>query len=90
MLNENAQKLIEEKIENANSAFFIQLREKHPNITSDDIQIMGLLRMKFSSKQISEILNCSERAIESKRYRLRKKMKLEKGDNLIEYILNLK
>jgi len=90
LLNENAQKLIEEKIENANSAFFIQLREKHPNITSDDIQIMGLLRMKFSSKQISEILNCSERAIESKRYRLRKKMKLEKGDNLIEYILNLK
>lgn len=90
LLNENAQSLIEEKIENANSDFFIQLKAKHPNITSDDIQLIGLLRMKFNTKQISEILNSSERAIESKRYRLRKKLDLQKGINLTEYILNLK
>lgn len=89
LIDENARGIIEEKIEKANSDFFVQLKKKHPSVNSDDVNLIGMLRMKFSTKQIADILNSSERAIEQKRYRLRKKMELNKGENLQEYILNI-
>lgn len=89
LIEENALGIIEEKIEKANSDFFIQLKKEHPHINSDEINLIGMLRMKFSTKQIADVLNLSERAIEQKRYRLRKKMELNKGENLQEYIQNI-
>jgi DNA-binding CsgD family transcriptional regulator len=47
------------------------------------------LRMNLSSKEIAPLLNISPRSIEIKRYRLRKKINLERNINLNDYFINL-
>ncbi|GEM_PF-4383513 len=89
LIDEDARNMIEQKIESANGEFLTMVKVKHPDVNSDDLQLIGMLRLKFSSKHIAEIMNTSERAIEGRRYRLRKKLDLEKGDNLMEYLLRL-
>ncbi len=64
-----------------------KLKQRFPALNQNDIQLCGLLKLGFSSKMISEIRNVSIRAIEQHRYRLRKKMALDKNKKLPE-ILN--
>ncbi|MCT4639778.1 MAG: tetratricopeptide repeat protein [Bacteroidales bacterium] len=89
LIDEDARNMIEQKVESANGEFLTMVKAKHPDVNSDDLQLIGMLRLKFSSKHIAEIMNTSERAIEGRRYRLRKKLELDKGVNLMEYLLRL-
>jgi DNA-binding CsgD family transcriptional regulator len=45
--------------------------------------------MYFSTKEIASILNISTRGVEISRYRLRKKMELDAGTNLTDYLSRL-
>jgi DNA-binding CsgD family transcriptional regulator len=45
--------------------------------------------MNLSSKEIAPLLNISVRGVEISRYRLRKKLGLERDDNLIEYLMKV-
>lgn len=69
--------------------FLNQLKQKHPELTPNDIKLCIYLRLNLSSKDIAPLLNISIRSIEIKRYRLRKKMNLEHDQNLTDYILKL-
>lgn len=65
------------------------LKEKFPILTANDIKMCSYLRMNLSTKEIASILNISSRGVEVSRYRLRKKMNLENGINLTEYLSKL-
>jgi len=43
----------------------------------------------MSSKEISKMLNITPRGVELARYRLRKKLKLQREQNLVEYLIDL-
>lgn len=73
----------------ANSDFLEKLKDLHPELTPSDLRFCGFLRMNLTSKEISSLLNISLRSIEVKRYRLRKKLKLEHDQNLIEYLMKV-
>jgi DNA-binding CsgD family transcriptional regulator len=45
--------------------------------------------LNLSSKEIAPLLNISVRSVEVKRYRLRKKMKLQHEAGLVDYIMSL-
>ena len=45
--------------------------------------------MNLSTKEIAELLNITSKSLEVSRYRLRKKLKLERSDNLISFLLNI-
>jgi AraC family transcriptional regulator, chitin signaling transcriptional activator len=45
--------------------------------------------MNLNSKDIAPLLNISPRSVEIKRYRLRKKLQLDREINLNEYFINL-
>jgi len=45
--------------------------------------------MNMSSKEISKMLNITSRGVELARYRLRKKLKLVRDQNLVEYLIEL-
>lgn len=70
--------------------FFKLLGEKHPSLSRNDKILCAYLRMNLSSKEISPLLNITVRGVEVNRYRLRKKMNLDRDINLKEYIQNLK
>jgi DNA-binding CsgD family transcriptional regulator len=44
--------------------------------------------MNFTTKEMAHLLNISGRAIEIGRYRLRRKMNLERTINLTEFLIN--
>jgi DNA-binding CsgD family transcriptional regulator len=44
--------------------------------------------MNLSTKDIAPLLNISVRGVEISRYRLRRKMKLPKDENLVAFMMN--
>ncbi|TXE09953.1 LuxR family transcriptional regulator [Seonamhaeicola algicola] len=81
--------LFEEAFNNADKDFLKKIKEKHPELTPNDLRLCTYLRLNLSSKEIAPLLNISPRSVEVKRYRLRKKMNLPHESNLTDYILEI-
>lgn len=69
--------------------FLKRLREHYPALSPKDQKLCAYLRMNLSTKEIAPLMNISVRGVEISRYRLRKKMNLESGTNLVELLLQI-
>lgn len=87
--NEDDWKFFEEAFNNADKDFLKKIKDKHPELTANDLRLCAYLRLNLSSKEIAPLLNISVRSVEVKRYRLRKKMNLDHERGLVTYILEL-
>ncbi|MGO4773861.1 tetratricopeptide repeat protein [Flavobacterium sp. W22_SRS_FK3] len=67
--------------------FNTKAKQQFPNITSNDLRLMALIKMNLSSKEIANILNISGDGIKKARQRLRKKMELKPTDSLEAVII---
>lgn len=72
----------------AHKNFMDRLRQQYDDITTGDLRICCLLRMNLSTKEIASLMNVSIRAIELRRYRLRKRLALEGDMNLVDFLMN--
>ncbi len=81
--------IFETNFERAHEQFFRKIKEKYPHLTSSDMQLCAYLRINLSSKEIAPLLGISVRGVENHRYQLRKKMKLERNENLTDIILKI-
>jgi DNA-binding CsgD family transcriptional regulator len=68
--------------------FSNRFKAAFPALSPQDIKLSAYLRMNLSSKEIAQLLNISLRGVEISRYRLRKKLSLDRNRNLQEFILN--
>ena len=66
--------------------FVENLKNKYPNLSKNDFKLCAFLRMNLSSKEIAPLLNISVRGVEISRYRLRKKLGLERQTNLNDFL----
>ena len=82
-------KMFQEAFNNADKKFLDKVKDKHPDLTPNDLRLCAYLRLNLSSKEIAPLLNISPRSVEVKRYRLRKKMSLDHNSNLTNYILEI-
>ena len=82
-------KLFEEAFNNVDKDFMKKIKILHPSITPNDLRLCAYLRLNLSSKEIAPLLNISHKSVEVKRYRLRKKMGLDHGQSLSNYIIEL-
>ena len=80
---------LEKHIKNVHFEFLKRLKEKHPTITPRELDLSTYLLMNMSTKEISEIMNISGGGVELARYRLRKKLELNKKENLIGYLMSI-
>jgi tetratricopeptide (TPR) repeat protein len=69
--------------------FFEKLRVDFPNLTPADVRLCAMLRLNLSSKDIATIMGISQDSLRIARYRLRKKLDIDKGGNLYSYIMTL-
>ena len=67
--------------------FSTRLREQFSELTPNDQKISALLRLNLNTKEIANLMSISARGVEIARYRLRKKLGLDKGANLAKFIL---
>jgi len=87
--SEDYWKVFEVHLEQVHEAFLKRLAEKHPDLSNRESKLCAYIRMGMSSKEIAALTNISFRAVENNRYRLRQKLKLERSDNLSDYIVSL-
>lgn len=87
--NEDSWNTFKEAFDTADKDFLKKLKGLHPSLTPNDLRLCAYLRLNLSSKEIAPLLNISVRSVEIKRYRLRKKMNLDHGNGLVEYILSI-
>lgn len=82
-------KFFEEAFNNADKDFFKKLKSKYPDLTPNELKLCAYLRLNLTSKEIAPLFNISPKSVEIKRYRLRKKMKLDRETSLTNYILSI-
>jgi DNA-binding CsgD family transcriptional regulator len=80
---------LEKHIKNVHFEFLKRLKEKHPTISPRELDLSTYLLMNMSTKEISEIMNISGGGVELARYRLRKKLELEKKESLTGYLMRI-
>ena len=81
--------VFEEAFNSADKDFLKKVKQNHPALTSNDLRLCAYLRLNLSSKEIAPLLNISSRSVEVKRYRLRKKIGLQRESSLTDYILEI-
>lgn len=67
--------------------FHQKLIHKHPSLTTKDLKLCAFMRMNLSNKEIAPLMNITYRGVEIHRYRLRKKLRLERNEDLTKYLL---
>lgn len=71
------------------SDFLVELKEKHPTITGNELKLCAYLRMNLSTKEIAQLMNISVRGVEIGRYRLRKKLQIASETSLFDYLIKI-
>lgn len=66
-----------------------KLKKKYPKLSQGDLKICAYLHLRFSSKQISQLNNISVRSVEIHRHRVRKKLGLETGQSISDFLENV-
>lgn len=82
-------KRFEKEFDVVNDHFMSKLKTQHPDLNYNERMMCAYLKMNLSTKEIAPLLNISTRGVETIRYRLRKKLDLERSDNLKDYLSNL-
>lgn len=86
--SDNVLKRVEEEFDIIHDNFMKKLREKYPDLNNNEILLCAYLKMNLSTKEIAPLLNISQRGVETLRYRLRKKLNLDRMESLSNFILN--
>ncbi len=74
---------------NADQAFNKKLLSICPSLTTLDLQHCNLIRNNLSNQEIAELLFVEIKSLQTTRYRIKKKIGLEKNINLKSYLLTL-
>ena len=68
--------------------FFVRLKKAHPELSSTELKYCAYFRINLPTSQIALSLNVSYEAIKKSKYRIRKKIGLQRNKSLEEYISN--
>jgi DNA-directed RNA polymerase specialized sigma24 family protein len=69
-----------------NKEFYDQIFAEFPNLSQGDQKLCALIKLNFSSKEMSRLLGISVESVHTLRHRIRKKMKLSRSINLEDFI----
>ncbi|MGY6649687.1 tetratricopeptide repeat protein [Wenyingzhuangia sp. IMCC45574] len=84
--NSNHWNEFEARFTKINKSFYTKLDETHPDLSQAERKLCALIKLKLTSKEMSSLMGVSNESVHTFRYRLRKKLGLDKDTNLIEYI----
>lgn len=75
--------------EQLHNGFFDELKERYPDLTSHELRLSALVKLNLSIKEIATIMGITPDSVKTARYRLRKKLDIETGDNLTEFMMQV-
>lgn len=77
----------ESNFDQVHGQFITRLKQAYPNLTPQELKFSAYLRMNLNTKEMANLLNISVRGVEIGRYRVRKKLGLDRSENLSDFIL---
>lgn len=66
--------------------FLAQLHALHPQLSDHERRLCCFIRMQLTNREIASILNITMNGVEQAKYRMKKKLRLTKQDDLTQYI----
>lgn len=86
---ETTWKQFEEQFVKIHPDFFKKLTEKYPSLTTNELKLCAYHKMNLGTKEIASLAALSVRAIQTSRYRLRKKLNIPEETTFQEFINKL-
>lgn len=87
--NKQQNQIFDAYFDEVHEDFFEHLRNRFPDLSAREMRLSAYIRMNLTTKEIAVLLNISDRGVEIARYRLRKKLNLERETNLTSFLLNI-
>lgn len=84
--NENDWLVFESYFSEIHQNFFDKLKKDFPDISSTDLKLCAYIKLNKSTKEIATLMNISIRGVETSRYRLRKKLGLDRNENIYDLL----
>jgi ligand-binding sensor domain-containing protein/DNA-binding CsgD family transcriptional regulator len=81
--------LFETYFDEVHEDFFKRLTDRFPSLTPREQKLCAYIKMNISTKEIATLQNISSRGVEISRYRLRKKLGLDRDTNLSTFITSI-
>ncbi len=75
--------------EEVHKDFFTQLKNYCSELSTSELKLCALLKLNMSMKEMANILGISPDSVKTARYRLRKKLGLEREEKLADFIINV-
>lgn len=83
---EDVMERIEKEFDLVHNNFIKQLRQTYPDLSRNELMMCMYIRMNLSNKEIAPLMNMSTRGVETLRYRMRRKMGLERENSLTDFL----
>ncbi len=81
--------VFETAFDDVHEDFLNRLKARFPTLTPKELRLCAYLRMNISTKEIAPLMNISIRGVEICRYRVRKKLNIDRDTNLTSLIIDL-
>jgi len=81
--------VFETAFDDVHEDFLNRLKVRFPALTPKELRLCAYLRMNISTKEIAPLMNISIRGVEICRYRVRKKLNIDRDTNLTSLIIDL-
>jgi ligand-binding sensor domain-containing protein/DNA-binding CsgD family transcriptional regulator len=81
--------IFETAFDEVHEDFLKRLKTLYPSLTPKELKLCAYLRMNISTKEIAPLMNISVRGVEICRYRVRKKLNIDRDQNLTSMIIDL-
>ena len=77
---------LQKNINEIGHEFYLNLDKKIGNLSANDKQLCGMIRLNMSNKEVASIKNISVKSAKMSRYRLRKKLGLEPEQDIVGFL----
>lgn len=74
------------EVESIHKHFVSRLMMRCPGLTEGEKRLAIFLRLGFSSKEIAALMNVETKSVEISRYRFRKKLRLDRNVNIVQFL----
>lgn len=88
-VTEQDKALMQQKIDDGNTGLFQVLAAMYPTLTPNEVRGCALIKTGMTNKELSKLYGIGERGYEQLRHRIKKKMNLKRGDNLVKHLMEL-
>jgi tetratricopeptide (TPR) repeat protein/DNA-binding CsgD family transcriptional regulator len=82
-------KLLDDVISFSNNQFYQRLKQLTASLTEDEIKLLTFIRLNLSQEDVLDYFGISKASLNTKRYRIRKKLQLKGSASLEDYLMQL-